>query len=402
MTILFLCGYYENDVETEIIQNAKAPIEYSANIFQKKMIEGFRKLSFEKYDFSILSAPFVGCYPNASKLITFKTFPVSKDCQYVGFLNIWGFRNLSRAHALKKALNKFIDLCDKEKRIVIYSIHTPFLEAALYAKKKDPYIKICLIVPDLPQYMNLNAHVSILYKIGKKVDIWHFRKMNKDVDSYVLLTEQMKNKIDTLDKRTIIVEGILEDDFLKRSFNNVKTQSITKYIVYTGKMSQKYGVKNLIDAFKKIPDTNYRLVLCGRGELDSYIKQCTNNDSRIIAVGQVSPEESREWQHKADVLVNPRQNNEEYAKYSFPSKNLEYLTVGVPVVAHNLSGMPAVYKDFVFCIGEDGNEIDAIGASIKEALSCPDCSLKYNAFIEYAMRNLTASGVIKRMLEKVI
>ena len=38
--------------------------------------------------------------------------------------------------------------------------------------------------------------------------------------------------------------------------------------------------------------------------------------------------------------VNPRQNNEEFTKYSFPSKTMEYLASGVPVVAYKLDGIP--------------------------------------------------------------
>ena len=160
MKVLFLCGVVESDCIAECLRTARRAFEFSANIFQQKMIEGFQGKTFK---FEVLSAPFIGSYPNASSVKVFRGFQNAKEAyQYVSFNNIWGIRNFSRARALKKAIRSFISLNDEEKLIVVYSPHTPFLEAAVYAKRKDPRIKICLVVPDLPQYMNLNAKVSLL------------------------------------------------------------------------------------------------------------------------------------------------------------------------------------------------------------------------------------------------
>ena len=56
-------------------------------------------------------------------------------------------------------------------------------------------------------------------------------------------------------------------------------------------------------------------------------------------------EKANEILQQADVLVNPRQNDDEYTKYSFPSKNIEYLR---PFAKQNTSnafilfGMPII------------------------------------------------------------
>ena len=59
-------------------------------------------------------------------------------------------------------------------------------------KKIDPSIHICLVVPDLPQFMNLNDKRTLIYDRLKKIDIDIFAKNSKFVDSFVLLTEPMK------------------------------------------------------------------------------------------------------------------------------------------------------------------------------------------------------------------
>lgn len=396
MKILFICGYFEKNAEKEVLDNAKSTVQFSSNIFQMKLIKGFSKYND---NFEVLSAPFIGSYPNESRIKKFNGF--SEDClyNYVSFVNLWGIRNISRSISLKQKIGNFVEIKDDKKIIIVYSVHTPFLEAAVYAKKKDPSIKIFLIVPDLPQYMNLNANITLLYKVGKYFDIRRFNKLNRYVDAYMLLTEYMKQKLCIQEKPYIVVEGIVnEEDFITDSKveDYEKTEDL-KYIVYTGKMNEKFGVKNLVDAFIMIKNKDYRLILCGSGDCDEYIKECSSIDSRIQPLGQVSSEESHEWQKKADVLINPRPNDDEFVKYSFPSKNIEYLLTGKPVVAYLLDGMPREYENFMFCINCGNDYKYAIFDTLLQALTKKN-EEKATRFYKYAREKLLVDAVTDRII----
>ena len=391
MEVLFLCGIFDEFNTETVVRNAKAPVEFSANIFQQKMVQGFEK---SDVDFKVLSAPFIGSFPNASRQIYFNGFETAPDkYSYVSFNNLWGYRNISRASALKKAIKSFAKK-EGEKLIVVYSAHTPFLEAAVYAKSLDKNIKICLVVLDLPQYMNLKTDRSKLYDVAKKYDIKKMHKLMEHVDSYVLLTEQMKEMLPIGDKPYIVREGIVTDSQLeRRGYQPAKE----KYIVYTGKMDEKFGVKNLVDAFKYIEEDVY-LVLCGTGDSDEYIKAAADKDSRIIAMGQVTPDVAREWQDKAAVLVNPRMNNEEYTKYSFPSKNIEYLLTGKPVVAYMLDGMKELYKNYIVEVSNRGNPAIDISNAINDAMNQEEKS----GFEIYAEGELYIGKWIRDIIEMTL
>ena len=372
----------------ECLAKAKR-FEFSANVFQKKMIEGLREGG---NDYSVLSAPFIGSYPKASSAISFHGFQnVQEDYEYVSFNNIWGIRNPSRARALKRAIKSFIALDDEEKLIIVYSPHTPFLEAAVYAKRRDPRIKIALVVPDLPQYMNLDVKVSLLYRLAKGLDIKRFHRLNRAVDAYMLLTEPMKDILRVGERPYIVVEGIVTDAELaeaeKKRAQHPKDPSV-RTIAYTGKLNERFGVKQLVDEFLQFTEPAWRLVLCGNGELDAYIRDAAERDPRIQYQGQVTPDVAKAWMYRADVLVNPRPNNEEYTKYSFPSKTIEYLLTGNPVVAYKLDGMPEVYGEFITIIPQGDAVLSGV-ESLKDSL----------AFLEYADQNLVASCVIKRIVE---
>lgn len=395
MKVLFVCGVFAKENEQEICDHAKRPVEYSANIFQEKLIHGFEKLGC---DISIVSAPFIGSYPNASDIRMFSGFQEKQSrYAYVSFNNIWGIRNFSRASSLKKNFHSFIKDTDPQKLMVVYSVHTPFLDAAVHAKKKDPRIQICMVIPDLPQYMNLDAKVSMVYRIGKQFDIRRFNKLNQYVDSYVLLTDAMKQKLRVVDRPYTVVEGIVDCDSFER--NQEKKRALSKkteekYIVYTGKLNEKFGVKKLVDAFGCIEDPMCRLVLCGSGDAKDYLTQKAKRDSRIILTGQITHEESLEWVLRADVLVNPRENNEEYTKYSFPSKTIEYLSSGNPTVGFLLDGMSRIYQKFLFTADEKG-----LAETIVQAMNAtPEEKAKRAEAAKVYLQTLSDRMVAERIL----
>jgi glycosyltransferase involved in cell wall biosynthesis len=112
---------------------------------------------------------------------------------------------------------------------------------------------------------------------------------------------------------------------------------------------------NLLDAFEKITDLEYRLWICGEGELRKEIIKRSRRDPRIIYYGQIPRERVLQLQREATVLVNPRTSEGEFTKYSFPSKTMEYLASGTPSIIHKLPGIPDEYFKFCFVPEEENS-----------------------------------------------
>ena len=206
--VIFIGGVFAEENIQEIKKYAIGTIEYSANIFQERLIKGFRKLGI---DFSVISAPFIGAFPIRSRWLYFRGFhKQNSEYHFVPFLNIWGIRNFARAHSIKRKLKEYIENKENDQKIIIiYSAHEPFLEAAAWAKQKNPQIKVCFVVPDLPQYMNLDSNRSWIYDVLKKLDIARINKYMACVDSFVVLTEQMKAALNVNGRPAMVVEGII-------------------------------------------------------------------------------------------------------------------------------------------------------------------------------------------------
>ena len=383
--VLFLGGVFARENEAEVIEQSKKGVEFSANNMQMKLIDGLKSVA----DTTVLSAPFIGSFPNRSTWFHFRGFSSAQDlCKYVSFNNVWGFRNISRARALKRNLSSFIRLNAERKMIVAFSAHAPFLVAAAYAKKKDPGIRVCFVVPDMPQYMNLEQNRSKIYDICKHFDIALIQKHIKIVDSSVVLTDAMASALMLKNRPYTVVEGVIAD-IAEITNNKHEKRHDTVNILYAGKLYYKFGVKNLVEAFVQIPDNNYRLILCGSGDLDGYIKSMAALDSRIIYAGQVSPQQVQIQISDADVLVNPRRNDDIYTSFSFPSKNIEYLLSGKPLVAYMLDGMPVCYKDFIYEIRSDKDSVVAIKEAILMAANDEQSEIakRYSKFYKYALEH---------------
>lgn len=359
MDVLLLCGYFEAKYQAEIARKTKTWVENAANTFQQRLIHGLLK---QNISLRVVSAPFIGPWPTVHADIFFRGFEVGESnegIRYLPFNNIWGYRNLSRAAALKRAVRSFLhESTDPERAILIYAPHTPFLEAAAYAKRMDPHIHIHLIVPDLPQYMNLSMRAHPIYDCFKRIDIARFYKLNHQVDSYTLLTKHMASVLEVGDRPYIVTEAIMDDIPIQPK----KTHPRGKTIAYAGKLTESFGLRRLTQAFEGIPDRDARLDICGGGELRAYIEERAQKDRRIHYHGQVSAQEAQRIILNADVLVNPRLNDCAYTRYSFPSKNIEYLLSGNRVVAYMLDGMPEFYRKLI-CIPAD----DSISA-LRDAL----------------------------------
>lgn len=255
---------------------------------------------------------------------------------------------------------------------IIYSINIPVLMATIrYRNKMSPESKIILIVPDLLEY---SLEESLASKI-KTAIIGDMRKFYEEVDGFVFLTEAMNERVRTRHPYCI-VEGIYNQEE-HRTVD--KSNDGLKRIFYSGMLYEKFGVKTLVDAFMMTSDKDYRLQLCGVGDLEEYIKKAARKDSRIEYLGLLSRERALQMQSEATLLVNPRTPEGEFTKYSFPSKNIEYLASGTPVLLYELPGIPTEYYEYCYCLTAEETDVVSLYNKIEEVIHLPDEELRLKA-----------------------
>lgn len=343
--MLFLGCLFKEEDEKKILELSNSGVSNAVNTFQWNLLNGLNNTT----SIDIINILPVGTYPKHYKRLFLKTnkwmWKENKDNLEIGAINIPGLKQYLRYKKVKKEIKTRLSNSKRDSNIVIYSTYLPFLKAVY---KLDRRVKITLIVTDLPEFYDLSK-VGILRKILRKIYNYFIYKYLSRIDSFVLLTEQMKKPLKVGERQYIVVEGIADTENIDESNDNLfYKKSDTKIILYTGTLHYQYGIKSLLEAFMLIKNNDYELWICGSGEAEDEIKKLLFEDKRIKFFGFLAKDEVKKLQQKATVLVNPRPNEGEYTKYSFPSKTMEYMTSGKPVIMYKLDGIPDEYDEYLY------------------------------------------------------
>ncbi len=350
MKYLFLGLLFDKAKEKEYLEKSNIGLQNAINIFQWNLIDGMLE---NHADIDIINVLPVGCYPKqySEAVLHSKAWEYKgARCFECGCINIPFFKQMSRKIKIYRQVKKWIkENKDEEKAIIAYSYYLPFLQALAKVKRNKKAIT-SLIVPDLPSHFGIlpknRIKAYILNSYGKKV-----LKYSKLVDKFVFFTKHMPVALGLENKSHIIIEGICPTDL---KGNNILDSSEKKVIFYSGTLNRKFGIDTLLEAFSQIDGKDFELWICGSGEAENDVKEYAKRDNRIVFWGYCSFDKVNELRSRATVLVNPRPNNEEFTKYSFPSKTMEYMLSGIPVVMYKLDGIPNEYDSYLFYVKESG------------------------------------------------
>ena len=132
--------------------------------------------------------------------------------------------------------------------------------------------------------------------------------------------------------------------------------SDTRIVYFSGTMALACGVDVILEAIQHIPDKNYRFWFSGRGPLDAVIHEAARHDHRITHWGFVERSRYREMLQEANVLLNPRPTRLPENRYNFPSKLMEYMAAGRPIISTASSDIGEYYRDAIVLLEDETPE----------------------------------------------
>lgn len=350
------------------------------------------------------------CYHNMIVLTTLwiESFPKSTKCffrrqsfshkedsnnndVFCGFINIPLIKNLTQYLSLKRELKKVIR--KDEKNIIISYALTSYSLLAINDFRK--HSQTCVIVPDLPEYMS--DRKNFLYRMAKLIDKKLINRLLKEINSFVLLSPYMRERLPVGDKAWIQMEGIYN--------NNIEIphqiKDPHKVILYTGNLGKRYGIIDLLDSFSLINNPDYRLWICGSGDGLDEILEKSKLDNRIVYLGLKSRQEVLVLQKQATLLINPRHSYEVYTKYSFPSKTIEYMASGTPTLMSKLACIPQEYDEYLYYF--DDESVEGMKNKMIEICNKPSKELSDfgNRASIYIIKNNSADIKAKKIVELI-
>ena len=401
MKFLLILTSYPKSIEEELKSCCKnINLSVAAEHFQMSLIDGFMR---NDAVFSVISFPMLPSFPLRYK----KLYTQQADYDYEGrivgkihsFCSLPLIKDYSIKYRLRHAVSKWIkqNIKDDEQFAVITYTPTSYLiEAVAPLKKRYHNMLLATVVTELVDFTYMaKANQSFLKSLQQKRERKRVWANYQYIDKYILLTKQMEDRIPQAVGRSAIVEGIYSGTPCKIN-SEVKKG---RYVLYTGALQEYVGIKELVDAFMLIEGPDLRLVICGHGASANYIKEKAQVDKRIVFKGVVKRDEAVNLQSKASVLVNPRMPSQDFTKYSFPSKTMEYLASGTPVVGYMLSGIPEEYRKHLF-VPEEAS-VKGLSEKINEVFHLDDVILTEHATKaqDFILKNKTAEKQVRRIIE---
>ena len=249
-------------------------------------------------------------------------------------------------------------------------------------------------ITDIPELMDLGRE-TIFTKITSHFMIKY--------DGYVLLTEAMNEKVNLRNKPYIVMEGLCEPQRPEQDSERQKMNSVD-ICMYTGSLAEGTGIENLLQGFiqAQLPDTE--LHIYGNGICREKVCDAEKKYSAIRYRGTAGNDVIVKEQQKAALLINPRPRNVAFGKYSFPSKIMEYMVSGTPVLSTRLPGIPEEYFEYIYPL--DDESADGVAKAITAILrsSAEERTAKGQAARRYVIDRKSKyiqSGRVLELIRKI-
>lgn len=397
---LFVGLQYDRALEKTYLALSKCGLQAAANEFQWNTCDG---LIDTLDDLDILTALPVATYPKYKELYLQKRIWKYRGCSITELpcVNLPLIKQKQRKNACYHAIKEWIHRTPSERHLIIlYSLYLPYLQAISRIINEMEEVRALVIVTDLPGKYGVQLSGKMLNWIASKIGD-RAMKLQKNFHGYVLLTDAMKVPLEVGSKPYVVVEGIYNQ---RQSITPITSDNDGKcHILYAGTLHRQFGIITLLEAFKYL-DGDTELWICGTGDCEKDVRKAALNDARIRFYGYVSSDEVEKLRSCATVLVNPRPNEGEYTKYSFPSKTMGYIASGKPVVMYKLDGIPDEYDQYL--IYPQDSSPKALADAIKYVIQRPKDEIekmgeKAREFICMQKNSKEQASKIVKMIENL-
>ena len=315
----------------------------------------------------------------------------------IGYVNGKYSRIVSRLISMKREARKWVKANKNEDvHVLIYGLSSPSMSILPIIKRAIPNSVISLIIPDLPEFKDLNA--SPLKKMLKRVESHYIDKNIKYVDYFFVFAEKMAEYLKIPDGKWSVMEGSINLNSVKELNAEAERK---KAVMYAGICNYDFGIDILLKAFEMVPDEDAELWIAGTGNAENLIRECAQKDERIKYFGYISHDEVLKMELQASAMINLRNPAQLVSQYAFPSKIFEYMLSACPVLSFRVKGIADEYFDYIKEMENVSPECvsQAIISTLRMSKEERD-TLGRNAR-EFVLKNKNNTVQVKKMLDFV-
>ncbi len=351
MKLFYFGSVCSPETFNETVARSRVKPSASAQSFEYALIKGFS--AHPQVELTIASAESTAPWPRGGRLFLRKREDMLTErarAQILPALNLPGIKQACHAAGAEKQLRAWLtdNQNDSDKCVLLYGLYPAVVQKLLRLCKQHG-CKICAVITDVPSTMfTYTSSKSLLKALFARNYRAKAMALQGQFDGYIYLTEAMQEEV-APDKPFIVVETIVDCSIFD-AYSDVQKAS-PPALMYAGALYRKYGVDTIVESYEKV-QTPCELWLFGSGDYEEAIKRKAAKNPRIRFFGRVSREEVLRREKEATLLLNIRNAEDEYTKYSFPSKMVEYMLSGTPLLTTKLPGVPDEYDAYCYTIVE--------------------------------------------------
>ncbi len=257
----------------------------------------------------------------------------------IGFLSLISF------------LSDFKKIIKKEKYDVIVATTDPLIGIMCYCYSKKFQIPFVYELQD-------NFEIYDTYKIP--LVSYFDKKVVKNADIVITVSESLKKYISKLRKKQIyVIQNGIDLNLFKVIGTNKSRKKLklpnAKIIIFIGALEKLKGFDIMIDAFKKVRQKYPNTFLLLSGGIDEDVDI---NQENVIYREFPKRDEVVLGINAADVAILPNPVND-FSKYCFPYKIVEYMACNVPIVATDVGDVSLLLKKYSgsLCKPDDAEDL---------------------------------------------
>lgn len=261
--------------------------------------------------------------------------------QTIAYVNVLGIKQVWIALSVFfGTLVRCLQARNNRYHVIVYNsisyIAAPAILAAKIARRST-----IGIIADLPLPTQRNGCSTLLRREARRQV-----RLIKAFDSLVVLSERVVSDFGRTGQPWIVIEGGVNAD-LKGPTPPSSLAGIERTVVFAGTLNEVSGIELAIDAMRHVSDPRCKLLIYGEGPLREAVEAAAASSPQIQYLGQRPHQEVLVAEREADLLISPRLSDNYVTRYTFPSKILEYMTTGTPVLANRLEGVSVDYDAYV-------------------------------------------------------
>ncbi len=309
---------------------------YSAagELLQQRILRGLEDAGAEIS--AVFSMRTVASYPRTRRLLfgrSEQTVGSRWRARSIPFVNLGPAKTLSAGATLLPELMAWAWRNRRRPRaVLLYNVNTPPGAVSLLAGRLTGTPTFA-VVADIQVPGSGFIESNLLRRLDFRLQI----RTLPLLDGLVVLTKRM---VTDFAPRSpwLLVEGGVSDDTTALPAGPPRADPAPGeppapvVFMYSGSLTDLKGIPLLLDAFGRARGDHLRLWIAGGGPLLAEVEAAAARDPRIRFWGSLPHAEVTRVYADVDVFVNPHSTRHESARYLFPSKLLEYLAFGRPVI----------------------------------------------------------------------